>query len=159
MIELLSLLGAAGGGKMFGIVSDWVLEGRHQKQEEKKQEHERYMASMRGRRKYHADLYTKDNDGTYSPLAHVIAYTIGLFAVTYCAAALSCFLDNPTATIYTKDPSENAAVREILFGIIRWDSFNNRVVEMSKIGLGYLMLHPMLFILSMVTTGDKIKTR
>lgn len=159
ILELASILGTSVGGKVFGIVGDMLSERRHQHREQEDNKHKQQLAIIGATKEYQHDLHEQKEDGTYSPLSWVIAISIGLFAFTYCAAALTCFFDDPTAIVYTKDPSEEANNFSFLFGFIEWDIANNRVVSMSKIGLGYLMLHPIVFILSMVTTGDKLKRR
>ena len=157
MIELLSLLGAGGAGKICGIVGDLVSARHHRKIEEKEQSHREALACRNSLKEYYDGLDKLEEDGTHSPLTRVIAFCIGLFGVTYCIAALTCFFDNPAASILTKDPSSEADTYSLLFGFIEWSVKDNRVVSMSKIGLGYLMLHPIIFVLSMAITGDKIK--
>ena len=159
ILELASILGTSVGGKVFGIVGDLLSERRHHKREEDEFKHRQQMQLISEAKGYQNAIHEQKEDGTYSPLSWVIAISLGLFAFTYCSAALTCFFDNPTAIVYTKDPSEDANTFSFFFGFIEWDIANNRVVEMSKIGLGYLMLHPIVFILSMVTTGDKLKRR
>lgn len=157
ILEVISILGSSAGGKIFGMVSDFMSERRHQKREEEENKHKQQLAIIGATREYQHEVHEQKEDGSYSPISWVIAISLGLFAATYCTASLSCFIDNPTQIIYSKDPSEAANSISLLFGFIEWDIANNRVIEMSKIGLGYLMLHPIVFILSMVFTGDRLK--
>ncbi len=159
ILELASFLGTSVGGKLFGMISDSISEKRHQKREEAEFNHKIALAAS-GQLKEHYEAVNKQNDdGTYSPLSWVVAFVVFLFCITYCYATLSCFIDNPAQIIYTKDPSEEASKFSLLFGTISWDIANNRVLAMSKAGMGYLMCYPIIFILSMVTTGDKPKKR
>ena len=159
IMELVSLLGSSVGGKVFGMVSDVMAERRHAKTLETELTHKQQMALIKSHTEYQDEIHEQNKDGGYSPLSHVVAYSVGLFAVTYCIAALSCFIDTPTEIVYTKDPAEDARIFSVFWGFIEWDIANNQVLKMSKIGLGYLMLHPIVFILSMVTTGDKPRKR
>jgi len=155
ILELASFLGTSVGGKLFGMISDTMAEKRHNERENMEIKHRQRLAELEQLGDYYEKLNTPSSDGTYSPLSRVVAFTIGLFAITYCYATLSCFIDNPAQVIFTKDPSGNSSAFSLLGGFITWDIANNRVLEMSKVGLGYLLLHPVVFILSMATTGDK----
>ena len=159
ILELASLLGSSVGGKLFGLAGDYIAEKRHDKRETMEHEKQVTLANRNSLKEYYESQSMVTPEGKPSPLAYVIAFCIGLFAVTYCYSALSCFTDNPEGLILTKDPAENARNFSILFGFIEWDIANNKVISMSRAGLGYLMLHPIVFILSMVTTGDKPKRR
>ena len=159
ILEVISILGSSAGGKIFGMASDFLSERRHEKREKQENEHKQQLALIGKTGEYQNELHEQKEDGSYSPMSWVVAFSLGLFAFTYCTAALSCFLDNPTQIIYSKDPSEAASSVSIFFGFIDWDIANNRVITMSKIGLGYLMFHPIVFILSMVFTGDKLKKK
>ena len=158
-MELVALLGSSVGGKGLGMFSDFISERRHQGREEEENKHIQDLASRDKLKGYYESINAPLEDGNPSPLAYVIAFSIGLFAITYCLAALSCFFWEPTAVILTKDPAEDARAISFLFGFIEWDLSNDRILSMSKIGLGFLMLYPIVFILSMVTTGDKLKRR
>ncbi len=159
IMELVSLLGSSVGGKLFGMASEFITESRHAKAEASELNHKQQMALIESHKEFQNELQTPNPDGSYSPLSYVVAYSVGLFAITYCLAALSCFLDAPTQIVYTKDPADDARLFSVFWGFIEWDIANNQVLKMSKIGLGYLMLHPIVFVLSMVTTGDKPKRK
>lgn len=159
ILELASFLGTSVGGKLFGIISDSFVERRQAERERRQFEHEANLASRGQLRDHVAMLNQLDARGHYSPLAWVVAGCVGLFCLTYCTATLYCFLDNPTDIIYSKDPTAGSATRSILFGTIKWDITNNRVLAMSKLGGGILLSYPIIFILSMVVTGDRPKGR
>jgi len=159
ILELASFLGTSVGGKLFGIISDTMSERRHAERERRQLEHEANLAT-RGALKDHVKmLNTADTSGRYSPLAWVVAVCIFLFCVTYCVCTLYCFLINPTEVILSKDPTAGSAQKSFFFGLVKWDVTNNKVLEMSKAGVGFLMSYPIIFILSMVVTGDKPKGR
>ena len=155
IIELVSFLGTSVGGKVFGMIHDAMSEKRHREREELEFRHKENMAARGNLREYYGELNQENSHGGYSPLTWVISFTILLFGVTYCAAALTCFFDDPTKPILTKDPGSDPSTFALFFGLIEWDIANNKVISMSKAGLGFLMLHPIVFILSMVTTGDR----
>ena len=159
ILELASFLGTSVGGKVFGMASDFLAERRQQKRDELEYEHKKDLAFKGQLNEHYTAISEQKPDGTYSPLTWVISCVILLFAATYCYATISCFIDNPTQIIYTKDPSEEASTFSILFGTISWDISSNRILAMSKAGMGYLLCYPIIFILSMVTTGDKPKRR
>jgi hypothetical protein len=141
------------------MLSDMMAEGRMRKREEAEIKHRESMADKKAAREY-MELYNATNeDGRHSPRAWVVSFIILMLGVTYCTATLSCFYIDPGHIVYTKDPSEDAKKFSILFGAIEWDRSNNRVISMSRAGLGYIMLHPIIFIISMVTTGDRPSKR
>ena len=159
ILELASFLGTSVGGRLFGMAGDWIA-GRREAQREKAEfKHQRSLADKGAFTEYAKALSSPQSDGSYSPLQWVIAFVILLFAVTYCTATLTCFFDNPGEIIYTKDPSEDSREIALFFGAIKWDLANNRILAMSKAGMGFLMCYPLVFILSMVTTGDRPKRR
>ena len=160
ILELATLLGASGGGKILGMFSDFMSERRLLKQQELEQNHLQDLAS-RGSLGEYLNGINEPNEitGCYSPMAWTVAIGLGVFTITYCIAALSCFVINPQEIVWTKDPSSKASEVELLWGFIGWKIADNRVVEVSKIGVGFLMLHPVVFIISMVFTGDKPKRR
>jgi hypothetical protein len=159
ILELASFLGTSVGGKVFGMASDFLSEKRIQHREELEFEHKKDLA-IAGHLKEHYEAISKPQaDGTYSPLSWAMCYVVILFTCTYCYATLTCFIDNPTDIIYTKDPQEAASTFSLLFGTISWDIANNRVLAMSKAGVGFLMCYPIIFVLTMVVTGDKPKKR
>jgi hypothetical protein len=159
ILELASFLGTSVGGKLFGMAGDFLAERREQRRDELEYEHKKDLA-FKGQLKEHYESVSKQQpDGTYSPLTWCIAFVIVLFAITYCYATLSCFTDSPEQIIYTKDPSSEANTFSLLFGTISWDISNDRILAMSKAGMGYLLCYPIIFILSMVATGDKPRKR
>ena len=159
ILELASFLGTSVGGKVFGMIGDALAERRIHRREELEYEHKKDIAYKGQLKEYMETINGQQQDGTYSPLAWVTAAVILLFAVTYCYATLSCFLENPTSIIYTKDPSEAANKISLLFGTISWDIANNRILAMSKAGMGFLMCYPVIFVVTMATTGDRPKKR
>jgi len=159
ILELASFLGTSVGGKLFGIIGDAIADSRQAERDKRKFDHEANLAA-RGQLKDHLSMFNQaDASGHYSPLAWVVACCVGLFCVTYCLATLYCFLDQPTDLVLSKDPTAGTATRSIFFGAIKWDITNNKVLEMSKMGVGFLMSYPIIFILSMVVGGDRPKGR
>lgn len=159
ILELASFLGTSVGGKLFGIISDSMSERRHADRERRQLEHEANLAS-RGQLKAHVAMLNKaDSSGHYSPLAWVVAVCVFLFCVTYCVCTLYCFIIDPTEIILSKDPTAGNATKSLFFGLIKWDVTNNKVLEMSKAGIGFLMSYPIIFLLSMILSGDRPKSR
>lgn len=159
ILELASFLGTSVGGKLFGIIGDAISESRQAERDRRKFEHEANLAS-RGQLREHISMYNQlDAKGHYSPLAWVVAVCVLMFCTTYCVCTLYCFLVNPTEIILSKDPTADSATKSLFFGLIKWDVTNNKVLEMSKAGVGFLMSYPVIFILSMVVGGDKPKGR
>lgn len=159
ILELASFLGTSVGGSLLGAVRDHFANRRQEAREAKEYAHQVDMARREGHREYFASLNQVDAKGNYSPLQYVIACLVLLLGVTYCLATLSCFFWNPHEIIWTKDPSEDSRTISILFGTIKYDLANLRVISMSKAGLGYLQLYPIIFILSSVITGDVARKR
>ena len=155
ILELASFLGTSVGGKLFGIAGDWLAESRVRKREEAEHQLKKDLAYKGALGEHLQKLNSENSHGGYSPLQWVVAFVILSFGVTYCVATLTCFFEGPTDIIYTKDPSADSAQRSFFFGAIRWDATNNKVLAISKAGMGWLMLYPIVFILSMVTTGDR----
>lgn len=139
------------------MVGDWMSESRQAKRDAQEFEFKKDLASHKQLQAHIANVHQQNSDGTYSPLAYVIAFVVLLFGVTYCMATLTCFFDNPEQIVHTKDPAENTRAISILFGSIKWDLANNRILAMSKAGLGFLMLYPVVFILSAVIDGGHLK--
>lgn len=159
ILALISFLGTTVGGKVFGMISDALSERRVHKHEEAERKHKQRLAELDKSQEYMEAANVPQSDGSYSPMSYISAYSLGLFATVYCVATLSCFLWEPSSIIYTKDPTEDTNAFELLFGLIKWDLANDRVITMSKAGLGFLLLQPIVFILSMVFTGDKARKR
>ena len=141
------------------MAGDWLADGRQAKRDKANIEHEKDLAYKGQLREHLEAINGKDDGGHYSPLAYVVAFIVLCFGVTYCTATLTCFFDSPAEIIYTKDPTEDTRSISIFFGAFKWDLANNRILAMSKAGLGFLLLYPVIFILSMVTTGDRPKGR
>ena len=157
MIEIIGFLSSTLGGKLFGMATDALAARREHKARLAEQDHIQRLADKNASKEYYAEIDKPDEDGNYSPMSHTIAFVIRLFACVYAAAILSCFFDDPGQIIYTKDPASDANKVEILFGVISFDLANNRILEMSKIGLGALLVQPVIFILCMASTGSRGK--
>lgn len=159
ILEVLSYLGTSVGGKLFGMVTDIFAERRAAAREKQEQKFHKRLAEKNALKEYLAAMYQPQPNGKPPLLAYVSAYTLVLFATVYAVCTASCFFIEPLSMVFTKDPSEDAITREIFFGAIKWDVANNRILEMSRIGLGYLMCYPIIFILSMVNTGERLQRR
>jgi len=159
ILELASFLGTSVGGKLFGIISDSMSEKRQAERDKRQFEHEANLAA-RDQLKAHVSMLNRvDSSGRYSPLAWVVAFCVLMLCVTYCTCTLYCFLVNPTELILSKDPTAGAATKSFFFGLVKWDVTNNKILEMSKAGIGFLMSYPVIFLLSMILTGDRPKGR
>lgn len=159
ILELASFLGTSVGGKLFGLAGDWLAERRLAKREQEEFQHQKDLAYKDALKDHLDSLNLERSNGGYSPLQWVIAFVILLFGTTYCLATLTCFFENSSEIIYTKDPSQDARSVSLFFGAISYDLANNKILAMSKAGLGFLMCYPLVFILSMVTTGDRPSKR
>jgi hypothetical protein len=159
ILELASFLGTSVGGSLFGMLRDTLSSKRQQAVDDKKFDHEQRLADKKALGAYYASIHKQGPDGHYSPMSYVVAFIVMLLGVTYCYATVLCFTDSPESIIYSKDPSDDARKISILFGTISWDIANNKILSMSKIGLGYLMCYPIIFTLSQVITGEKPKGR
>jgi len=155
ILELASFLGTSVGGSLFGMLRDSISSSRQAKIDEKKLDHELRLADKQQLGEYYEALNKQNDDGHYSPMAYVVAFVVLLLGVTYCYATSTCFYENPEAIVFSKDPSDDSRELSILFGTIKWDMANNKILSMSKIGLGYLMCYPIIFTLSQVITGDR----
>ncbi|PJB53593.1 MAG: hypothetical protein CO099_06085 [Bdellovibrio sp. CG_4_9_14_3_um_filter_39_7] len=159
ILELASFLGTSVGGSLFGMLRDTISSRRQQAIDDKKLDHELRLADKKALKDYYESIHKPSNEGNYSPMSYVIAFLVCLLGVTYCYATITCFAENPELIIYSKDPSDDSRTISILFGAIEWDIANNKILSMSKIGLGYLMCYPIIFTLSQVITGDKPRSR
>ncbi len=159
ILELASFLGTSVGGSLLGAVRDHFSNKRQEAREDREYGHQLDLAKREGFVEYLATLNQENAKGNYSPMQYVIALIVLILGVTYSLSTLSCFFWEPNSIVWTKDPSEDARQVSILFGSIKWDLANLRVISMSKAGLGYLQLYPIIFILSQVITGDVIRRR
>lgn len=157
ILELVSFMGTSVGGTLLGSL-DSIIQNRHDnKLETKKHDHEQRLADKGALSEYYKGINQIQPDGNYTPMAYVIAFVVFMLAVTYCAGTLSFFYENPTGIMWTKDPADNDRTFGLFWGLIKWDLANNRIMEISRGGVGFLMCYPLVFILSMVVTGEKLK--
>ena len=149
------MLGTSVGGKIFGVISEKIHDSQIERREQAERAHQADLAGRNQLTAYLDTINRPNPNGGSSPMQFVVPLILLVFAITYVQCVWGCFTVDPEAIIYTKDPTSETAVRELFFGFIRWDSVNDRVVAMSKAGLGALLLYPIIFILSSVTSLDR----
>lgn len=154
---LLSLIGSAGSGKILGLASDFFQTRAQEKADEAERAHQRDLASRGELKNYLAQTHHIDDNGRVSLLSRTLCLIYLLFAITACSACLYCFwLGFGEATI--KDPDQEGGSFSAL-GLFKWEFQPKNISQLSPIGVGYLILHPILFILSMVSTGTRTPRR
>lgn len=156
-LDIIGLLGTTVGGKIFGDVGRFLSGKREAEERQKEREFHKDLLFKDGLANYHKNVHGPQDDGTYSPMSYVCAYLVLLFGITYALAVGSLFVWEPISEITTKDPSSNDRVFEFGFGLIKYDFANNRILSMSRAGLGYVMLYPFIFLFSTTITGEREK--
>jgi len=150
VLALLSLIGSAGSGKLLGLVSEFFHNRSQAAAEEREREFQRDLAFKGELKDYLAQAHAPVNGGN-SILSFTLCALYLMFGATACTACLYCFwLGGGEVAI--KDPDHQKSFIESVLGA-------RSVTELSPIGVGYLILHPLLFILSMVSTGSRAPRR
>lgn len=157
ILELVSFLGTSVGGTLLGSLDSIIQNRQDRALEGKRHDHEQRLADKSSLREYYQGINQLQPDGKYSPMAYVIAFVVLMLATTYCLGTLTFFFESPTQIMWTKDPAENDRAFRLFWGLIKVDLSNNKVMEISRGGVGFLMCYPIVFILSMVITGEKLK--
>lgn len=157
VLELITFLGTSAGGNIAGHIGRWIQGKSEHADEKRRQSHELRLAEKGQLKEYMVALHGKTPDNTYSPMAWASCFLVLLLGVTYCACTISLFVENPSEIMYTKDPTADSRAFEIFFGFIKYDIANNKILSMSRAGVGFLMCYPIVFIISAVVTGEKPK--
>lgn len=154
LIELLSLIGSAGSGKLLGLASDFIQNRTHEKAEREEREFQKDLA-FKGQLNDYMQAQHRPIDGKTSLLSVTLCAMYIMFAFTACAACLYCFY-LAFGEVVIKDPDATQGGWNFI-GIIDWKFAPKNISQLSPLGVGYLILHPILFILSMVSTGSRAK--
>lgn len=157
ILELVSFLGTSVGGTLLGTLDSIIQNNHDNKLETRRQDHEQKLSGTTALKEYYESLNEVKPDGKLTPMAFVIAGVVFMLATTYCAGTLSFFFEDPTKIMWTKDPAENDRAFRLFWGLVKIDLSNNKIMEISRGGVGFLMCYPIVFILSMVITGEKLK--
>jgi hypothetical protein len=157
ILELVSFLGTSVGGTALGHIGR-MIQGRSEAAAEKREhDHQQRLADKKQLAAFIKATHEPQGDGSYSPFSYAITFILCLLGTTYCAATVSLFLIDPNDIMLTKDPTSDSRSLGIFWGLLHWDLQNNKILSMSRAGCGFLMCYPIIFILSMVVTGEKPK--
>jgi len=156
MMALLSLIGSAGAGKILGLVTEY-FSAKHQKdQDNAEREFQRSLAD-KGQLKDYLTAVHSSPEGKPSLLSYTLCSLYIMFGLTACACCIYCFYV-AFGEVTIKDPDQKESLFRIpLLFETRWTP--ETTIDLSPMGLGYLILHPLLFILSMVSTGTRPNRR
>lgn len=156
MLELLTLFGSAGAGKLFQIGSEVLTNASVAKQEKEEREFQRSMAD-KGQLKEYLESVHKLDDGKPTMFSTTLCILYIMFGATACAACLYCFYLGVNGQAHIKDPdTEGTAFK---FFILEWQFQARNISSLSPMGVGYLILHPILFILSTVSGSTRSHRR
>tara|TARA_R110002126_G_scaffold287101_1_gene439553 strand:+ start:590 stop:1048 length:459 start_codon:yes stop_codon:yes gene_type:complete len=150
MFALLTLIGSAGSGKLLSLVSEYFQNKAQSESEEKEREFQKDLA-FKGELKAYIESAHAPIDGKTTLLSYTLCALYVMFGFTACSACLWCFWMG-AGEVLIKDPDQKRSFFESIFGA-------RNVTSLSPIGVGYLILHPILFILSMVSTGSRTPRR
>lgn len=153
MTELLTLIGSAGSGKLFGLLGDFLSNRAHEKAEREEREFQRDLAYKGQLHDYMQAINTEEGTERPSLMSKTLCFLYILFGVTACVCCMYCFF-TAFGEVSIKDPDTKGSSFSI-FGIFNWDFTPRSKIDLSPMGVGYLILHPILFILSMVSTGSR----
>lgn len=152
MIELLSLIGSAGAGKLFQIGSEMLTNASVAKQEEKDREFQKYLADKNQLAAYMDGVHGK-GDHPPSLLSWTLCLLYIMFGITACLACLYCFYLGYEGNAVIKDPDAEGS--RFKFFILEWQFQARNISSLSPMGIGYLILHPILFILSTISGSTR----
>jgi len=159
MIELLSLIGSAGAGKAFGLVSEFLQSKERHKSEHEERQFRRELAAGDRLGEYMEALHGPPNNHGPSLLGSTLCVLYIMFGATVCTCSILCFYYGiwEHEAVSIKDPDQSSRTFSILGGAIKYEWPTKSISQISLVGIGYLLLHPILFILSTVTTGTPRK--
>lgn len=155
IIPLLTLIGSAGSGKLIQMVSEIMSNASHAKQQKEDREFQKYLADKGALNEYLKETHA-EVDGHPSLLSITLCSLYLMFGATVCAAALYCFYIG-FGEVTIKDPDQ--AGSHFKFLLFEWKPNPKNISEISPMGLGYLILHPILFILSTVSGATRFRRR
>lgn len=150
---LLSLIGSAGSGKLLGLASDFFQNRAQEKADEAERAHQRDLASRGKLAEYLKATHHVQEGDNPTLFSRTLCLIYLMFASTACLACLYCFYLGFDGTALIKDPDQEGT--KFSFIGFSWEFQARNISELSPLGVGYLILHPILFILSMVSTGTK----
>ena len=154
IFELVSLLGTSVGGTLLGLL-DNHLDSRRQKQIEERQIKRETQVLLKGDyAAYQKAIHKRQPDGSYSPMSYAICFVFIFMSVSYAACIGTLFFNDPNTIIYSKDPTNEPKQFEMLFGAIKYSWNDNRILQISRVGLGVIMLYPVIFVISNVITSE-----
>lgn len=160
MIELATLLGTSVGGKIFGIIQ----EGRKAAQEKQERDEERAFRrelAAGGNLKEYMESFTDDNGDT-NTMGLTLCGLFLMFGFTACSAVMYLiwaeFQYSGTEAAML-DPTPPKREWSILGGALKWSWETKSISYISPLGYAYLILHPILFVLNTISTGNFSKKR
>jgi len=178
---LITFLGSSAGGAILGFVMDWMAENRQATREKNEYNYKTRMAELEaidahtkqlditlpttlkpvkrmfqlGSWKYETTTFRLYPTNIPSARARVIAASVGMLVITYCAV-LFIFAIDPNWVIYTFQPDEEPIKYNILF-LFQWEYRRNTPFVLNTGGVAYLMAHPLIFIISTAIVGTARK--
>lgn len=161
MIELLSLIGSAGAGKAFGMLGDAWANASRRKDEKDEREFQKDLA-FRGLLSDYLNS-TSEDGGKTSFMSYIRGAMFIMFSFTacafigWCAWAQFAYPEVGDLTFQNPEPPQNTI--SLLAGAIEWSWATKTITRISPLGYAYLALHPLLFILSMVSTLERPRRR
>ena len=158
MLELLSLIGAPGAGKLFQIGSDWISDSRRQKVEDKEREFKQGLAMGGQLKEYMESIHGSEDDDLPSLHSVVMCGLYFMFATTTVIFIATCLalqweLGNEALMVGIKDPEQQGKTWSFLGGAIEYSYPSKSIAFISPLGCAYLALHPLLFVLGLVSSG------
>jgi len=158
MLELLSLIGAPGAGKLFQIASDFISDSRRQKMEDRKQNHLEKMAGHENFKSYMESIHGTEDDSLPTLHSVVMCSLYIMFSLITCIFIATCLyiqweLGNEAFMVGIKDPEQQAKTWSFLGGAIQYSYPAKSLSFVSPLGVAYLALHPLLFVLGLVSSG------
>jgi len=156
MVELLSLIGASGSGKILSMASEFMTNRAQAVAEEKEREFQRTLAD-KDQLKDYLSIQHQHVEGKPTLLSYTLCFLYLMFGATACAACLYCFYVG-FGEVTIKDPDQEGG--GFALGPLKLAFQAKSITDISAMGVGYLILHPILFILSMVSTSSRpVRTR
>jgi hypothetical protein len=158
VLELLSLIGAPGAGKIFQIAGDFLSDRRRSKHEAEERAFRSSLAQGDKLTAYMEAIHGSEDDDLPSLHSVTMCALYIMFAVTTCVFICTCLyiqweLGNEALMVGIKDPEQNPSTWSILGGLIKGSRATNTITFISPLGVAYLALHPLLFVLGLVSSG------
>jgi hypothetical protein len=159
VLELLSLIGAPGLGKATAIIGDFVSDSKRRQIEADDREFKKDLAYKGQLKDYLKALHAENDEPRYPSLMSVTLCVLYImFSVTACAFIFWCCyiqweLGNEAFRVGIKDPEQAGSTLSLLGGAIKYSWASKSVTFISPLGCAYLALHPLLYILGLVSSG------